>query len=184
MALNPADPRKILDTVPWDEGLAGRAGELSAESEEDEAGSDSFDAARESNDGVVPREEYDRVFADSRLEVVPTANDNEEWIEPVSRDELDVGGTYDYPDDYDETGDSEYDEMNTAFGYIAGREQTALERDLAQRTIRNLKGTPALAELEATAERIKAKIRTVVKEHFADVRTEDRRVEGFMGGYM
>jgi hypothetical protein len=81
--------------------------------------------------------------------------------------------------------DAEYEEMDAAFGFIVGRKQTKQESDLALRAIRNLQGTPALAELESATERIQEKIQTTVEQTFADVRPKERRIDGFaMGEYM
>jgi hypothetical protein len=114
LPLKPANPGKILNTVAYDEGLSGHEGELSPESQNGESGNGSFAPASEtdSRDGVVPPEDYDTVFADSRLEIVPTANDNEEWIQPVPPGEPDTGSGYNYPDDYDE----DYNEFEGVFG--------------------------------------------------------------------
>ncbi len=184
LPLRPADPRKILTTVAWDEGPAGHTGELSPKHEDSAAGNDSFVPASKTDrdDGVVSREERAQVFADSRLAEVRTAKDTEEWIEPVSPDENDTGGAYSGPDDDD---DSSYGEMNAAFDYAVGREQTPQERDLALRAFRNLRGTPTLAGIERMTERINEKIKTSVKETFADVMPKDRPLDGFkLGDYM
>jgi hypothetical protein len=185
-AMQAADPRKILDTVAWNEGMAGHEGEVSPESQKEGDGRDSFASANETTDrasGVVDPKHYDRVFTDSRLESDPKRGD--EWENPVSAKELDMGSTYNGPDDDNETGDADYKEMNTAFDYVLGREQTSQERDLAQRIIRNLKGTPALADMEQMTVQIGTNIKKAVKEQFADVRPKDKPLDGFdLNAYM
>lgn len=103
--LKPARQNKILDTVACASGTTGSEGAESPEAAPTAAASDSF--ATENN-AVVPPEEYDKVFADGRVEVVSTEKDDEQWENPVSPAEVGEGGGYDYPDDYDE--------LNSAFG--------------------------------------------------------------------
>ncbi len=161
--LLPADPRTILTTVAWDEGLAGHTGELSPEPAADPDTNDSFVPASETGrrSGVVPPEDYDRVFADCRVEVIPTPGDNEEWIVPVPPAEMDTGPAYDGPTDHEAGTDDEnehYIEMDSAFGIVVSREQTA---------------------------RLKKMIRAAVDENFADVQPDDRPIDGFsMGDYV
>jgi hypothetical protein len=105
LPLQPADPRTILKTIDYDEGLAGHMGEVSPQQESRGDASDSF-APADKNGGVVPREDYDRVFFDGRVETDPKTGD--EWINPVPPGEPDTPDTYDLPGDYDE--------MDWAFG--------------------------------------------------------------------
>jgi hypothetical protein len=188
--LQPTNRREILKTVDYKVGLVGRQGEVSPESQENGNLNDSFNDEKV-RDPVVPIEDFDRIFADSRVEVIDTGDDVQEWLNPVlvEKEELDTEQGYDFPDDYgddEDGGGADYDELDAALRLVTGQKQGAEEKDLALRAIRNQQGTDVFAGIEHSSDRIKDEIKRVIEDTFSDLYDDTKRsVEEFdMGEFM